>query len=233
MNVIFTLKQYPRKHNAFKRLTLLLCIIVLFAFTTACKQTINYFDYVSELRSNIVIAKTESLSLRIYATVKESPYTTDGIPRETFPRMEAHLITPEGNKTVEISMAIGENTYGGEMSYDFVKGEYYYAHSIDVSSQKSIVCHIQYGEEKLTLTASSVITENTIHPNDALKKLQTEKSELFSSMTDKYGFAGEIYLRLLFEDSPYYYIGVIDRQGKCTAFLMNAETGKILAERIS
>ena len=52
-------------------------------------------------------------------------------------------------------------------------------------------------------------------------------------MTDKYGFAGEIYIRLLYEEAPYYYVGIIDRSGGCNAFLMNAETGKILARRQS
>ena len=64
-----------------------------------------------------------------------------------------------------------------------------------------------------------------------LQNLQKTESELFSSLTDEYGFAGEIYIRLIFEERPYYYLGVIDRNGKITAFLLSAETGKILAKR--
>ena len=171
--------------------------------------------------------------MRVYAVMKESPYSPDGIPRETFSRLEAYLSTPEGNKTTNITFQIGEQAYCGEMSYDMVRGEYYYACPIDASMQSSLRCFIKYGDEEKELTANSVLTESTIKPQDALKKLQTEKTELFSSLTDKYGFAGEIYLRLIFEGSPYYYIGVMDRNGNCNAFLMNAETGKILAERQS
>lgn len=50
-------------------------------------------------------------------------------------------------------------------------------------------------------------------------------------MTDEYGFAGEIYLRLLYEDAPYYYVGVVSKGGKTTAFLLNGKTGKLLAKR--
>ena len=117
------------------------------------------------------------------------------------------------------------------MSYDVVKGEYYYACPVDVSTQKELLCQIKYAESQTELTAVSILTPSTLSPQAALNKIQVEKGEVFSSLTDKYGFAGEIYLRLLFEDAPYYYIGIIDRQGNCTAFLMNAETGKILAER--
>ena len=52
-------------------------------------------------------------------------------------------------------------------------------------------------------------------------------------MTDKYGFTGEIYLRLIYEETAYYYVGIIDRNGNIYAFLVNAQTGKILAKRQS
>ena len=57
--------------------------------------------------------------------------------------------------------------------------------------------------------------------------IDTEKS-LFDKWTDDYGFIGEIYIRLIYEDAPYYYIGLIDRNGKIVAFLMNAQTNAII-----
>lgn len=229
MRLIFFLKKFLRKHLTVHITLTAVCTFLLLS-CVGCKKSVNYFDYVSELRSNIFLAKTDALSLRIYAVCKESPYTSDGVPRETFSRMEVYLIAPEGNKRTEITLQL-DTPAGGEMSYDIVKGEYYYACPIDVSKEKEIVCQIKYGEEEVSLTAYSVLTEDTITPQDALKKLQTEKAENFSSLTDKYGFSGEIHMRLLFEDSPYYYIGIIDRNGNCIAFLMNAESGKILAKR--
>ena len=232
MNVFLFSKKYPQKKSSLILAIIFLCLLVIFPLS-ACKKPINYFDYVSELRNNIFLSKTEALSLRIYAVTKESPYSTDGIPREKFSRTEVYLTAPEGNKTVQITFQIGEQSFGGEMSYDMVKGEYYYACSVDVSSLNNLPCLIQYGEEEIELMANSVLTENTLAPNAALDKLQKENQDLFTALTDKYGFAGEIYLRLIYEGSPYYYIGVIDRQGNCHAFLMNAETGKILAKRQS
>ena len=119
------------------------------------------------------------------------------------------------------------------MSFDNVKADYYFSCTLDVSSLSSIPCHIKYGETELELNAVSVRNENTLPYATVLKNLQTEEAELFSSLTDKYGFAGEIYIRLIYEDSPYYYIGIIDREGNINAFLVNAETGKILAKRQS
>ena len=212
--------------------SLLLIFLSLISFF-ACQRKTDYFDYVSELRNNIFLAKTEEFSLRIHSLVKESPYASDGVARERSARFEAYLVAPEGNKKVDLVFQIDENSYGGEMSYDNVKGEYYYFCSLDVATRSTLPCLIQYGDREVELTANSVLTETTISPREALKVLQKENAELFSTLTDKYGFAGEIYLRLIYEGSPYYYIGIIDRNGKCNAFLMNAETGKILAKRES
>ena len=85
----------------------------------------------------------------------------------------------------------------------------------------------------MELCALSIKTETTRSPKQILEDLKNGESELFSSMTDKYGFTGEIYIRILYEDFPYYYVGVIDRNGKTNAFLLNGETGKILAKRES
>ncbi len=211
--------------------TSLLLVILSVCSFFSCRRTLNYFDYVSELRNNIFLAETEEFSLHIYSVVKENPYATDGIAQETSPRFEAYLLAPEGTQTTNLTFQIEERTFGGEMSYDNVKGEYTYFCTLNVSKLSVINCLIKYGEKEFSLSAKSVLTETTLPPNAILQKLIVENSNLFEKMTDKYGFAGEIYLRLIYEDSPYYYIGIIDREGNSHAFLMNAETGKILARR--
>lgn len=191
----------------------------------------DYFAYVSELRSNILLAENEDFSLRVYALEKEYPYSSDGVKRDVSTRAEIRLHAPSGDKTCNISFVINGVTHGGEMSYDNVKAEYYYASSLDISTQKQMDFSIVYGEETLTFSAKSVLTENTLTPQTILTALTEKESELFQSLTDEYGFAGEIFIRLLYEDFPYYYVGVIDRNGSTTAFLINGETGEILAKR--
>ncbi len=171
--------------------------------------------------------------MKIYSVCKESPYAADGVAQRAAPRFEAYLVAPEGNQTVNLTFRVDAQDYGGEMSYDGVKGEYFYARALDISTLSVIDCTVRYGEQELVLSAKSVLTERTLSPRAALNALCAENEELFSAMTDEYGFAGEIYLRLIYEDAPYYYIGVVDREGKINAFLMNATTGKILARRES
>ena len=200
---------------------------------SSCKKELNLMDYVSEVRSNIFLAETEELSLRIYAVAKETPYVADGIPCERSTRTEVRLSAPSGDKECNLTFTVNGKTYGGEMSFDNVKTEYYYSCGLDVFDLSAITCIIEYGDSQVEMNALSVVNAQTLSPNDVLRTLQTAETELFSSMTDKYGFSGEIYLRLIYEDFPYYYVGVIDRNGNVTAFLINAQTGNILAKRQS
>lgn len=219
------------KKNLF--LLLLIALLSLLFFLSGCKKKIDYFSYVSEIRSNILLAETEDFSLRIFIGEREVPYSADGVARESSPRFDAYLVAPNGTKTCEFYFKIGNDSYGGEMSYDNVKGEYYYFCTLSVENLQAVSCEILFGDEKVVLEAKSVLTEQTLSPQNILSKLLETEKDVFSALTDKYGFAGEIGIRLIYEDNPYYYVGIIDRKGHVNAFLLNAETGKLLAKRQS
>lgn len=207
----------------------LLCLLIL-PFC-ACSQTVNYADYVSELRSNIFLAETDDFHLRIYAVSKESPYLLDGAKRETTNRCELYLVAPSFEKECVLFFTVNGEKYGGELSFDNVKNEYFFSCTLDVSTLKQIDCTFTYGGVETALCAKSVLTDDTLSPDKALNELVKVESEFFSKMTDSYGFTGEICIRLLYEDAPYYYVGVIGQDGKTTAFLLNGKTGKLLAKR--
>ncbi len=214
--------------------SLFVCLLLLLGgFLSSCKRSIDYFDYVSELRENIFLCKTEEFSLRIYAVTKEHPYVMDGVKKELSTRVEAYLVPPEGMQTCHLTFTFEGNEYGGEMSFDNVKTEYYFSCTLDVAQASELPCRITYGEKTLEMTAKSVRSSETLTPQNVLKTLETSEANLFTSLTDEYGFAGEIYVRLIYEDAPYYYVGIIDREKNVHAFLINANTGKILAKRSS
>lgn len=232
MNVFFFFQsRFSRPIKLLRFTFAFLCLLCLSACLFACRKDVRYFDYVSELRSNVFLATDENFSLRVYSLVKESPYSADGVPRERNTRTEIWLTAPSGNTECSLSFTVGDKTYGGEMSFDNVKAEFYLAFPLDSSALSQIDCTLTYGETEYALSAKSVLEARTLSAETVLTNLVNAEAELFASMTDKYGFAGEIYLRLIYEDSPYYYVGVIDRSGKTNAFLINATSGKILAKR--
>ena len=223
---------FRRKTRFLTFLFILTIILTSFAFVS-CKRAVDYFSYVSELRNNIFLAEAEDISLRIYSVRKESPYAADGVPREVSARTEIYLTAPEGVADCHIHFLVNGERQGGELSYDNVRSEYYLFLTLDTSAFQTLSCQIRYGEKTYDLDAVSVLDGEEISPETILQTVKTESAELFAAMTDKYGFTGEIYIRLIFEDSPYYYVGVIDRNGGICAHLINAKTGKVLAKRQS
>ncbi len=228
-----TASPFSKSAKCGKFLCAVLLLLCALCGAFGCKTAVDYTEYISELRSNIFLAQSEEFSLRIYAVKKESPYVADGVCEEVSPRMEVYLLAPEGAQTVTLSLLLDGNEVGGELSYDNVKGEYFFSRTLELSGYSTLPCTLRYGEKEVKLTATSVLTERTLPAEVVLKNVRENAPELFSSLTDKYGFAGEIYIRLLYEDAPYYYVGVLDRTGKAYAFLLSGETGKLLAKRES
>ena len=217
-----------------KTLLFVFTCIFIYSFTlsfSACKKEIDYFSYVSELRDNIFIAETDEYTLRAYSVVKETPYIADGIAMETSRRIEVYFIAPQGTNHYTIAFTLDGDEYGGDMSYDNVKSQYFWTCTLDVSKCSSLTFSIQDGESNLQVSAKSVLQEKELSPKLILQNVIQENQEIFSALSDKYGFAGEIYIRLIYEENTYYYVGIVDRTGKIYAFLINATTGKILAHR--
>ncbi len=227
----FIFRSHKRHLKAFSLFFVLFFLLVFVAFGSGCQKAVNYFDYVSELRNNILLASDETFSLRVHSVEREIPYLADGIPKEKTTLTEVRLDADGQKSQCTIEFSYNGKTYGGEASYDNVKSEYFYSCSLDTSKAKEILFKIRFDDTVCELNAKSVLDENALSPKKVLSLVQVEEKQLFSALTDKYGFKGEIYLRLLYEDAPYYYVGIVSREKKTVAFLLNAKTGKILARR--
>lgn len=215
-----------------KVLCSLFCCAAL-SFCACSKKSVDLFSYVSELRNNILVVSNGELSLKIYSFEKESPYLADGIKRETASGTEFHLTAPSGEKSYELSFFVDGNEYGGDMSFDNVKREYYYYVTLDTSDLSSLSVTVKDGDSVYELNAVTVKTESLLPARDILKNVSIAEKEYFSSHTKKKEFQGEIYIRLIFESEPYYYVGLVDREGKILSLLCDGKTGKILAKRES
>ena len=211
----------------------LLFLVAFFYLFPSCKKNEDYFSYLSEYRSNLFLAETEEFSVRIYALEKEHPFIADGGVGEKTKRAEVYITAKDGSESCKVTFHGNGNQYGGEASYDSVKREYFYSCAADLSTAASIPLALQFGDTVYEVTAHSIKQADTLSGEQILMCLQEQEVDLFRSLTDKNGFLAEIHLRLLYEEAPYYYIGIVEKTGKITAFLMDAATGTILAKRES
>ena len=210
-------------------------ILPLFCCCACNRKSVDYFSYVSELRSNVFLAETEEFSLKIYTGFKESPYLADGRKRSVNPRTEIFLTALSGEKNYCAQFTHLGKTYGGDLSFDNVKSDYFYHCDVDVSALNELVVEISYGDTVVELNAVSVLKNseesNVLSPEEILQKVCLSERERVQMMTDQNGFLGEFYIRLLHESAPYYYVGIVDRESKIYSLLLDAKSGKILAKR--
>lgn len=220
---------YSRLKKAFI-LTLAL-LSFSFIFSSCGKNETDYSSFISENRNNIFVCQADDFFVKIYSSQKETPYLSDGIKRKVSPRTEIYLTAESGEKTYYVYLDIYGKTIGGDMSYDNVKSTYFYTLTLDTSALTEISLKIEYDGGTVALNAKSVKEDGLLNAKQIVEKVRAAETEIFKNMTKKGVFQGEIYVRLIYENGLYYFVGIIDKNGKTLSFLCDGTTGKILAKR--
>ncbi len=216
-----------------KRSLLSCCLPFFLAPVLAGCGSCNYTDYLSDVRSDLFLAETEYFSVSLACLSRETPFLTDGVACSRSDTVEITLTPlsdlPEGN--VCAVRVLGEEPYGGEMSFQSVTGDFLYTQSCSSFPQKSVSLEIEWGENTLSITATSVKNDSTLTVEQALGKAVEAERERVDALTDKNVFSGEFHVRLLRRDKNYYYVGIVDTRDNTTALLLDADTGAVLARR--
>ena len=203
-----------------------LVLVSLLPLLTACQKKPDYFAYVSELRSDLFVANEEDFSLTVACISRETPYLNDGIKATMSDLIE---ITLEGDEREYSVYLLGEEQLGGEMSFRNTRGDFYFSQGVKCFPKGSVSLRVEWEDTSREIVATSVKTENTLSPENALDyALKSEQATLAHMSTDG-KFQGEFYVRLLRRDKNYYYVGIVDRSGKTTSLLLDSESGQVLA----
>lgn len=209
-----------------KKFTVLFVFCSLFLIG-GCKGGINYSDYVTERRFDTYIYKDDTREIKIYRSEKEMPYSTDGYLGNVSPLTEIFVTLPENPDEVEISVC----GISGEMNYRAVEKCYYLSSSEWDTSGDSADVTITYGGKSETYTAVSVKYGGVMSCDDALKCVVEHDRAIFENLTENGAFKGEIFIRLLYDEGCYYYVGICDRNKQINAYLVDGEKGKIIATK--
>ena len=206
---------------------------LLFVFTASiallfcgCKRGVNYLNYISEKRSNVYLYLDDEIEIKIHVSEREAPYSTDGIKGEMSGFCEIFVTLPKNYEEVDISVCEIE----GQMNYKAVENCYYLSSGGTIGGEKVSVT-LTFGGESKQYSAASVLYDGVIDCESAVKCAIDYDRDLFKSLTRKDLFLGEIFVRLLYDDGCYYYVGVCDRNKKITAFLVDGERGNVIATK--
>lgn len=225
-------RHYPQRLflPIFRILLLLACIFCTLTFS-ACKKELDLTEYVSEYRNNLLLYSSDDFSVRMQNVVKEYPYVADGYKGEQTKRVELIITPPQGVEHCVIRFYTDGVEHKGEASYDNVKRHFYYSCTATVENAYTVPLSLTFDEEEKEITLTSVKTDDLLPLKEVLRLAFESEKELSKKLTPNKEFEGELYVRLLYEDSPFFYVGIVDRNGKVTALLLDGKTGKVLAKR--
>lgn len=212
-----------------RHLYFLLLPILLLPLFTACGK-LDYNAYISDERSDIFCAETDEYSIIVSCIEREYPFMTDGIVGTRSKTVEATLTEKEPSGCEYEIYFLEDMPRGGEMSFRSVSGDFYYSRGVEEFPSGAISLRILRDGEPTEIAATSIKNSNTLSTSEALSfAIQAEKPEI-EKLTNG-GFEGEFHIRLLRRDKNYYYIGIVDREGRTICLLLDAETGAVLARR--
>lgn len=202
-------------------------VLALTALAGCKKKQVNYADYISELRHDVYLYSDDGTEIKIYRTAKETPYSADGYKGEITELTEIFVKVERGAKEVEIDVG-GD---GGEMNYNAVENDYYLSFTGGEFEKNSCVVTLTVDKNEREYTLTNVLYGGVMDGKSALGCALEYDGETFAALTENGAFLGEIFIRLLYDDGCYYYVGVCDRNKNISAYLVDGVQGKIIASR--
>lgn len=195
----------------------------------ACKRSINYSDYISEYRKSVYLCKEDGYELKIFCSDRETPYALDGVKGNMTTVTEVYY-SCSGSPSSVVADIDGQ---GGEMSYMSVTNSFYLSFSGKLTEKESVMVKLNVDGKESEIEVKNVLESGTIEAQNALKCVTEYDRETFERLCGGNAFAGEIAVRLIYDDGCYYYIGVCDRNKNVKAYLVDGKDGRIIAERES
>lgn len=208
----------------------ILMTFVLLPLVTACGKY-DYSAHISDERSDLFCAETEEFSLTVACVEREYPFLCDGKCAPRSKTVEATLTEKTKTGAEYEFYFLEDEPKGGEMSFRSVSGDYYYSRGTETFPTGSLSLRVVKDGTPCDLIATSVKTPSTLSPSDALSRAETAERDYFKALIRDGVFRAELHVRLLRRDKNYYYVGVVDEEGKTLSLLLDAETGNVLASR--
>lgn len=202
-----------------------ICLSILFfLFVCAgCSTKFSLVPYLSENRYAVYLGEAHGVKVQANAVTREYPYLADGLIGELSTVIEVSVTMDEKPDLPTISFTVDEKTYGGELSYDTVSGKYSYSCTLSPTADA-----IDFTVAGKTVTAIKMNkTDNT---ELILSKVAESESEYLTPMRSGKYFLGEVYLRTIYDDGIYYYVGIVDQSGTIYSLLTD-EDGNVLARK--
>lgn len=200
-----------------------LCLFSLFG----CNKTSPLEKNVVEVRTNIYTSTCDNYSLKGAYGYKLNE------DNDKIYTLSIKLLDKEtDNTTYSLSLLYKGQNYQQNFTLDPVKHALTVNFEIDDFTESTFEATLISSSVAEKVTFNSIIPPKTITYQTALDCLYTDQSTLIENRLYNGEFTSKIVMRIIVkDDKPYWYVGIIDKDGSLKALLLDGFTGKTLAIR--
>lgn len=223
-----------------KKIYGVICII-LAAATAAicfgCKSALQKREAeLSELRDELMVAKTDRATVTLCSGIREDPFEIDGKSgnKTDFTVLTAVISDLGDDAIVNYKLTAGEKIYDGTLTRHPFKSSY--SAELGERVKGSAVATLSCGEYSETIELKTVFTGDEISADEALKIAEKRLKSRIDGMTDKNALNAEVYVRYL--ENPissaggyYWYVAFCPQKYEVYAVLIDPITREITAVR--
>ncbi len=222
------------KNKIIKKLVGLVCVVLVLFFSISCKENVDLSIYVSGLRVGIYEGVTDEYKITVYSETRESPFLLDGFVGENKNFLTIKLDKETGScDGVSVLISYDDYSCNGVFDYNPLNGKFTCEIEVPkLPTNSNILATIKSEELEKSCELLTQKQASTIDYKTALNSLKKAEPDLIKELFENTNVATEIHVRLIAEEGKnYYYIGLVQKDGKIKAFLVDGKEGKILAQR--
>ena len=222
------------RNKLFKNLIFFAVIIAVTIISSSCKNSVDLTVYVSELRSGIYECESDEFTLTVLVEEREDPFIADGFVG-TIKKVLTVKLEPKNHSLDNAIVSLSFDGYNveGDFIYSPISGKYV----AEIFTQKlpetpTISATIKSGENSYSLEVKTKVVSGNLSYTEILEKVREKDGKRVDELFNTTNVCTEIHIRLISEKNKnYYYVGFTNKSGKIYAYLVDAKTGEILAEK--
>lgn len=214
-----------------KSIILIIAFCITF-FVSSCKNEINLEMYLSQKRTSVYSVTSEEYSLTVYGEEREDPFLSDGyvgtVKKFITVRLEDYQKSLDD---ASVTLNFDGISLSGKFEYSPLNGKFtteLETESLPTSNEITAV--IKNGAEEKTFTLQGCSSEGVDYKTALNSVSKSASSEIDKMLSN--GSSLEVRLRVILDkERTYYYVSLIDKNGKTLAYLVDGQSGEILASK--
>lgn len=208
---------------------LVLFFSISLCFFAGCTKQSALLPYISELRLDVYEGSSQDYELKANYGFREKTKRLDGIVGEKNYVLSIILQNYDFDGKITATIEIDGLSLTEQFVYNPVSSKMTAEFPVDDMS-KTFDVTVSANAQSQTVTMISIVPENTVTYQIALNNFEEQQPMLIENYKTNGEFNGEIAMRIIVRNgSPYWYLGITDRNGKTKALLIDGISCEILA----